>query len=149
MIQVLTKLAARFPNSALFKLISNKPMFDVMVNEWLEALEDHSPRSIEYGLDMVNKAGSDFAPALPAFLNLCRPVHIYDRCDHLPAHQKPAHLLTADERPALPMPGKRFSLAEHRLRHNIEERERLKHLDDNLDEKREKFLRDLNNCIER
>ena len=130
-------------------MISNEKLFAMLVNEWAEAMKGYSQRSVKYGLDAVNKQGSDFAPTLPAFLNLCEPVHIYDHCDHLLPSQRPQHLLSAEERAALPSPSKPpFSFYEQKLKQQREEKERFKHLDDDLEEKRAKFLRDLQNITE-
>lgn len=146
---VVTKVAARFPDSGLFRMISDPAMLAMVVNEWAEGMHGFTDAAIVYGLQQLNRQVGNFAPSLPSFLDLCLPVQ---RCHQVVTveHER-KRLAHSGQVPALTCDtpqGERFSLYVHELRKGIEQDKRLKHADDDLDEKKRRFMESLNHVME-
>jgi hypothetical protein len=59
-----------FPNFAT--AISNDPeMMRLMINEWAEGLAGMDEETISRGFSELKATGTDFAPSLPKFIQLC------------------------------------------------------------------------------
>ena len=100
------------------------------------------------GIQALMNGGSKFEPSIPEFVALCKPPK-RTAAYHLPVNDREA-LADANKYPALshsPTGEPRPSLFVEKLRKDREEKERLKHMDDDLDEKKAKFMQDLDNYI--
>ena len=122
-------------------------MFKILVEEWTDGLKNVGDADLEYGLEQLNKEAGTFSPSLPKFLDCCKPpkrLHPSHR-----ALSEREHQLDASRYGALPAPKvgspDRPSLYVQKFMKTIQEKLRIKHLDDDLKEKKHRAMEGLNN----
>ena len=157
--KVIAMIAQLYPQQSTAKKLdgSDDASYQLMVRTWMNALNGVSEAGLNNAIDALMNGGSTFEPSIPEFIALCKPKRL--AAYHTPIDCRPGYVMSDSERlafdnaQALPAPeakskGPHYSIFEEKLKHDRELKEKLKHIDDNLDEKKIKFMEGLNNCIE-